>query len=226
MLVAATLPDVTAIPFVTTLKPYLLNPATNLPVQLNGQNIPLLGPDGPLTSSHYVTLAAAPLLAQGVGIPTILGGQGTPLPDEVVLDPTEVAFIRQRVAEDNQAIQEICLAAGVPVLDLHGVLDQLANEGIEIGGIRLTNAFLTGGVFSYDGVHLTDLGYAVVANYWIRLIDSKGGAVPEVSLTPYFGLAGAASGRVTATMSGHAPAAEFSAEAYQELLAAFPPLDR
>src|SRR5262249_46785952 len=107
-ILAANLPDVTAIPYVTTIRPYVVNPATGAPVMVNGPNVPLLGPAGPLSPDTFVTLAAGALLAQGVGIPTALGGKGTPLPDEVILDPAEVSIIRQHVADDNQAIQDIC----------------------------------------------------------------------------------------------------------------------
>jgi lysophospholipase L1-like esterase len=77
-IVVGTVPDVTAIPFVSTIKPYLINPAT-------GAHIPLLGgtPTAivPLTEQDYVTLGASSLLAQGIGIPLEAGGTGLPLPE-------------------------------------------------------------------------------------------------------------------------------------------------
>ena len=64
-IVAANLPDVTSIPFVTTLPSVVL---------VNGQPVPLLGPNGPLPTGSYVLLTAASWLAQGYGIPA-LGGR-------------------------------------------------------------------------------------------------------------------------------------------------------
>ncbi len=232
--VAANLPDVTTIPYVTTLKPYLVNPATGLPVTIGGQRVPLLGPSGPLPESAYVTLAASTLLAQGIGIPTAAGGTGVALPDEVILDPGEVAIIRDHVDKNNQAIRDICAAAGIPVLDIHAKLNEIASTGRSIGGVTLTSGFLTGGVFSYDGVHPTDLGYAVIANDWIDVINSKGGALPYVDLGPYLGVTGAGAGTApgTAGLTGaQAPRREagpvlFSAEAYQQLLKVFPLVNR
>ena len=46
--IAANLPDVTSIPFVTTVPPVVVNPATSQPVLVNGQPVPLFGPAGPL----------------------------------------------------------------------------------------------------------------------------------------------------------------------------------
>ena len=237
-IVAANLPDVTSIPFVTTIPRVVVNPTTRQPVLVNGQPVPLVGPSGPLPPGSYVTLGASSFLAKGIGIPAGLGGTGVPLPDNVILDPTEVATIRDRVATNNLAIAEICASAGIPVLDANAILREITNEGRDLGGVSLSSAFLTGGVFSYDGVHLTDLGYAILANEWIALINKSGGKLPPVNLGPYFGLAssGNGEGRVMAA-AGHSPVVaswataglprfEFSAEAYQNLVALFPRLDR
>lgn len=218
--VAANLPDVTSIPFVTTIPPYVVNPGTGAPVLVGGQRVPLLGPDGPLPSGTFVTLAASSLLARGDGIPSELGGRGTPLPDEVILDAGETATIRERVATNNGAIADICQAAGIPVVDVNAMLAEIATTGRVVGGVRLTNAFLTGGVFSYDGVHPTDLGYAVIANEWIRVINENGGDLAPVNLAPLLGL-----GVSAATPARLAPAVELSQEAWEALLRAFPPLD-
>lgn len=220
-IVAANLPEVTLIPFVTTLKPFVVNPVSGQPVlDAGGRTIPLLGPNGPLPSESLVTLAASSLLAQGIGVPKAVGGIGTPLPDEVILDPNEVAIIRARVEANNQAIQEICQAAGVPVLDVHALYRDISENGRLVGGVRLTSAFLTGGIFSYDGVHPTDLGYALVANEWIKAINANGGNLPEINLSRFVGLG------VRRAAPQRVPGFEFSREAYESLLAAFPPLDR
>jgi lysophospholipase L1-like esterase len=208
-IVAANLPDVTAIPFVTTIPPVVVNPATRQPVQVNGASVPLIGPSGPLPSNTLVTLAAASLLAKGVGIPKELGGAGTPLPDEVLLDANERSVIREHVAADNQAIADVCAAARIPVVDLNAVLNELNAHGREVGGIHLTSDFLTGGIFSYDGIHLTDLGYAIVANEWIDVINERsGGSLPLVDLSPF----------LSASAATRQPArAEFSQEAWDNL---------
>lgn len=212
--VAANVPDVTSIPFATTLRPVVSDPLTGAPVLANGQPVPLLGPTGPLPTGSLVTLAASTLLADGVGVPAAQGGTGLPLPDEVILDPAEVAAIRDRVAAFNRVIRETCQAASIPVLDVHALLGELTTRGREVGGVVLHGAFLTGGVFSYDGVHLTDLGYAVVANEWIGLINASGGRVPLVDLGPFLGVAPPGGGA-----SGLEP------RAYAALLRAFPRLD-
>jgi lysophospholipase L1-like esterase len=228
-IVAANLPDVTTIPFVTTIQPVVTSPTTGQPVIVGGQPVPLIGPNGPLPSGSRVTLGAGADLAQGIGIPTALGGRGTPLRDEVVLDPTELGLIQDRVAQDNQAIREICQAAGVPVLDIHGILTRFAAEGQVVGGIRFSSAFLTGGIFSYDGVHPSELGYAIVANEWIKAINAAGGQLPPIDLLPFTGAKSAGGAASTASVVGERPPTppfEFSTEAWESLRALFPPVDR
>jgi lysophospholipase L1-like esterase len=228
-IVAANVPDVTTIPFVTTIKPYVTNPATGAPVLVGGSRVPLIGPSGALPSTALVTLAASTLLAQGIGIPASLGGTGAPLPDEVILDPTEIAMIQDRVNTNNQAIRDICSAANVPVVDVHEVLATLSTTGIHVGGVTLTSAFLSGGVFSYDGVHPNDIGYALLANEWIEVINARGGSLPPVDLGAVMGVSGASTRAAASALrasSSRWVAFELSAEAYADLLAVYPRLDR
>jgi lysophospholipase L1-like esterase len=226
--VVANVPDVTAFPYATTLRPIVVNPSTGAPVLVNGQVVPLLGPDGPLPSNSLVTLAASPLLLRGDGIPTAAGGSGRPLPDGAILDLAEAAAIRERVAQLNLAIAEICQAASIPVLDLSAFFAGLAAGGRVVAGITLTSSFLTGGLFGYDGLHPTDLGYALVAREWIALINARGGQLPDIDLGPYLGVAAGAtaSARSAERTSGWAPWTAFTADAYAALKAAYPRLDR
>jgi hypothetical protein len=194
--VVATLPDVTVIPFVTTVPPVVINPATRQPVLgPGGQPIALIGPQGPLSPNDRVLLTATPLLAQGIGIPAALGGTNQPLPDNVVLSVAEVATIQARVAAFNDVIRQAASDFGTAVADINGLLNQAATTGFPVGGnIVLTADFLTGGIFSYDGVHPTPLGNAVSANEFIRAINSRFDAgLPPVDLTPFlFGPDGSA----------------------------------
>jgi len=222
--VAANIPDVTTIPFVTTIQPIVVNPTTGAPVRVNGQTVALIGPNGPLPANSLITLAAAPLLLRGDGIPTALGGTGRALPDEVILDLGEVAAMREHVAQYNQAIAQICQVAGIPVLDVNAFFADVAAHGYMVGGITLTSAFLSGGLFGYDGIHPTDLGYALIANQWIRLLNARGGQLTEVDLGPYLGVASAAASSTArkTVAGGRAPWTAFTAEAYDALRAAFP----
>ncbi len=184
------LPNVTAIPFVTTIKPYLTLP--------DGSHVPLIGSKGPLPEDAFVTLYASGLLAQGIGVPTALGGTGLPLPEDlqitaagiqpgVVLRADEVAVIQDRVAAFNQIIQENAAAVGAKVLDINGIFSRLAAGDLWVmGGIQLSTDFLTGGVFGYDGVHPNHIGYGLVTTELINLLNQDGRtgeAIPQVDMS-------------------------------------------
>lgn len=170
-IVIANIPDVTSIPYVTALPIYLVDPQTRKPVIVGGNLVYLIGPKGTLSPGDYITLPAANYLAQGIGIPTFAGGTGLPLPDEVVLDKDEVSAIRARTQQLNDFLKNIASTNNIPILDVNSLLLKAAKEGIVVGGVRLTTAFLTGGLFSLDGVHPSSLGHAIVANEFIKLIN-------------------------------------------------------
>jgi lysophospholipase L1-like esterase len=191
----ATIPDVTAIPFVTTIPAVVVNPTTGQPVLgPNGQPIPLIGPAGPLNpAADRVLLSASAELAQGRGLPPALGGTG-PLSDSAVLSAGEIAVVGARVTAFNNVIRAVAAEAGAALWDANAFFQGVVQNGFPVGGIDLTPAFLTGGVFGYDGVHPTPLGYAIAANEMIRVLNQHfGGRIPLVDLTPFlFGPAGSA----------------------------------
>jgi hypothetical protein len=55
-------------------------------------------------------------------------------------------------------------------VDEHTSFERNANRGVEVRGQRLTVGFL-GGLFSLDGVHPTNTGYALTANDVIKTIN-------------------------------------------------------
>jgi lysophospholipase L1-like esterase len=227
---AATIPDVTTLPFVTTIPPVVVNPATREPVIVDGQPVPLLGPGGSLPSGTFVTLAASSLLNRGVGIPRYLGGTGEPLPAEVILDPAEIATLKDRVFAHNRAIRDISEANGVTVVDMNQFVADITANGYLVGGLKLTADYLTGGLYSYDGIHPTDLGYAVIANEFIRVINQNGGSLEPVDLGAATGATSGSAGlvggtaRLDASFRPTGPV-EFSRETWDYLLGLFPRVD-
>ena len=178
-------PDVTTVPFCTTIKPWVVNPATGRPVLDNlGHRIPLIGTSGPLDPNDLVLLTAAASLAQGIGIPTALGGTGLPLPDSQVLSVAEAASLQATVSAYNAAIATEATARGAALVDLNGLLKRVATTGIVYQGTRYTNAFITGGLFSLDGFHPNDFAHGLIANLIIDAVNAKFGAtVPHVNLS-------------------------------------------
>jgi lysophospholipase L1-like esterase len=56
------------------------------------------------------------------------------------------------------------------IVDINSVLKSLSANGYNLPGLHLTTAFL-GGLFSLDGIHPTNTGYAILANSFITAIN-------------------------------------------------------
>jgi lysophospholipase L1-like esterase len=202
----ANIPNVTTIPFVTTV---------GRTVNIGGQTVTLNGPNGPLQPGDFVLLTASAELSQGRGLP----GQPA-LSDSVVLSASEAATIQNRINAYNATISAVATERGAALIDSNAMLQRLATTGIRVGGINYTSAFLTGGVFSYDGVHPTAFGYAFIANQFIAAINEKfDGNIPPVNLFPFvFGTASGASTVASAPLVGDSLDVLFTAEARRNLL--------
>lgn len=178
----ANIAHVSTIPFANTVSRFIVNRQGQV-VLIGGNPVPLIGPNGPLRDGDRVLLSASSELALGNGVPLALGGSGVPLSDAAVLSIEEAKTINDRVDAFNAVIKAAADAAGAAFVDASALQDTVATTGVEVGGIPFTAAFLTGGVFSYDGVHPTAIGYAFVANAFIAAINGKfGGHIPPVNL--------------------------------------------
>jgi len=147
-------------------------------------------------------------------------------------------MLHERVVTNNQALAEICAAAGIPVVDINAILAEIASTGRSYAGVRLTAAFLTGGMFSYDGIHPTELGYAVIANEFIATSNAaKATGIPPVDLGPFLGLTAQAarstsvspsdvSRQALDTSASITPDFEFTPEAWGALALVFPEVNR
>jgi len=162
-LVIANIPDVTAVPY--------LQPAAGLLAKYSaGTGLPtttlsaLFG----ISAGDYVTPAGLSQLSA-----IIAGTQKTPLSDAGVLTAAEVVTAKANVVAYNQVIAQQATAAGATLVDINALFAQVATSGVTINGVTGTSAFL-GGVFSLDGVHPTNTGYAVIAN---KFIDTMNAAV-------------------------------------------------
>lgn len=171
-LALANIPPVTSIPFVNTLAPVVVDPATQEPVMIGGQVVPLIGPDGLLSLADKVLLSAISELAAGRGIPAILGGSGVPLGDEHVLNVSEQERIQARIDQFNSTISTAALANAAALVDIATIFGDAVENGVVIGGIEYDTS-LFGGLFSYDGVHASPMGYGVVANAFIEAINAR-----------------------------------------------------
>lgn len=165
--VVANIPDVTVVPYLTSAAEVAL--LLNLPPAFVNARLGI-------TNGDYVTPAALPLIA------AILGGASTePLPSNTVLTKAEAATIRERVAGFNRFIARQANRNGFALADINSLLNRIDRFGYPVllsnpFEIRLLTTTFLGGLFSLDGVHPTNTGYAVIANEFIYQLDTRFGA--------------------------------------------------
>jgi len=157
-IVVANIPDVTVIPYLTPAEDVAA--IVGLPLSVVG---PLLG----IGAGDFVTPDAFPLIPGILAVP----GSG-PLPDAVVLDTDKVAVIRRAIKRFNTIIEAEAEQVGAAVVDIHKLLDRATRQGLLVGDRRLTTDFL-GGLFSLDGIHPTNTGYAIIANEFIKALNHR-----------------------------------------------------
>ena len=180
--ILANVPDVTSIPFFTTVSSAglygLVHRTIAAPSPRAGQDTTVAAA---LSSSDLVTLRAAAALGTGQGF-----SLANPLDDSLVLDEGERAVIDNAVARMNAAIDQAAQASWIAKVDFNGALADIRQNGLNLGGTHYSDAFVRGGLFSLDGVHPTDLAHAVIANVMIDAVNKRFGThVPYARLLDY-----------------------------------------
>ena len=205
--VVANIPDVTAIPFFTTVGPGFAQLLTSAGAQgfyYQDHNYqPTVGAPSQLANySLLLTLVSQSYLADfgrpsgkfysDNGIPPALVGvdttkpfgadPGNPIPNALILDASEIQTAAQSTSEFNASISAAVnkYSSQFALVNINAFFNAIrasdASGGTEFGGIKFTTTFVTGGLFSLDGVHPTAQGYAIVANEFLKTINSKFGA--------------------------------------------------
>jgi lysophospholipase L1-like esterase len=173
-LIIANIPDVTKVPYLTPAALVLgeVSAETGVPTAVLSQVLGIVPGDlvNPTGTAE---------------IPLILGGkQKGPIDDAGFLSAAEVVTVRAQVASFNQVIAAQAKAANATLVDINALFNQVSTNGLTINGYTGTSAFL-GGFFALDGIHPTNVGYAVVANTFIDTMNTTiSTKIPDVPLGP------------------------------------------
>lgn len=202
--VVATIPDVTSIPFFTTVtiqalidgakaaSPENADQIENIFIQ--DENAVVVGlPPGvrPATDEDLVVL---PFMSAGLlgkpnasGIPYGLHPLN-PVEDHYILDKAEAAIVQDYINSYNETIVNAAASHGLAVADVYSYLNEV-KDGVLINGAGVSATFITGGAISLDGIHLTPKGNALIANLMIKAINEQYGAkLPIVDVNQYSGV--------------------------------------
>ncbi len=173
--VVANIPDVSVIPFFTTVGPTLKAQGVSAVwgIASTGDTI-LMN-----VSTNYLTLKASDLLATGKGL-----SKSNPLPSSVILDSLEAINVKSVINSYNTTIATLAAAKNFGIVDIYTIFNNIVANGIVVNGIPFSVAYILGGLFSLDGVHPTSRGQGIVANEFIKVINSKYSAsIPLVNVS-------------------------------------------
>jgi len=200
--VTANIPNITQIPFFATV-PYnaLLLTDPDVVALLNNAYAEAphisfeLGPN-PLVVYDSDHMAGIRQLEKGElvllsalnGISNEGWGSQEPLSGEYYLNAKQIEHVTNHVEAYNDIISETASNFNLAMTDVNQLLKD-AEPGIYFDAIAFNTEFISGGVFSLDGIHLSARGYAIVANAFIEAINSQYQAsVPKVAIGNYPGI--------------------------------------
>lgn len=194
----ATIPDVSSIPFLNTITIGALlagvqkvNPAVMAIYISTGTGTRAATSEDLVTLTFPTALLGRPTAADPANnvadnpYPYGLDPRNA-MESKYVLDKAEVANVRDYVASYNATIKAIATGKGLAIFDAYTVLNTFKTPGRQIEGVQFSSSFITGNIFSLDGVHLTPKGYAFVANEFINAINTQyGSTIPTANLADY-----------------------------------------
>ncbi|GAB4297141.1 MAG: SGNH/GDSL hydrolase family protein [Ignavibacteriaceae bacterium] len=200
--VAGNIPNVTAIPFFTTVGPGVglaIQAAMNSNPDIVGlvyelsvsPGIGVATPDNLFSGDVLITLSAssaATLIGDVTGAyytqnnipvpPTVNTAfpfgltPENPFPNGLLLDPVEIGNVAATISAYNSAIETAVASYGFAMVDINSVFNDIAVNGRVENGITFTTQYVEGNLFSLDGVHPTSQGYGIVANEFIKTMNA------------------------------------------------------
>jgi len=110
-----------------------------------------------------------------------------PFPDALTLDADEITTAKTATLNFNTSMDSIARNRGFAVVNINAFFNSIRAKdfsgGSYYGGLNFTTGYITGGLFSLDGVHPSNHGHAIIANEFIKVINAKwGGSIPLVDV--------------------------------------------
>ena len=158
------------------------------PFNLDPMTAAMLGQLRQANDDDFVLLTASSILGSvpDPGNPQGVVGVSIPLEDAYVLTATEHDRVDVAMFSYNASIAAIAEANDLALVDAKAALAELTEVGVPFDSGIMTSAYVTGGAYSLDGVHLTPRGYAHTANIIIDAINRKYDAtIPKVNIGNY-----------------------------------------
>jgi hypothetical protein len=182
--VVGTIPDITQMPYFTTIPYNGLNLDDEKAASLNqiygplgfsftvGSN-PFMIEDPTAGAFGVRPMVEGELILLSVPLDSMKChqyGSVYPLRDEFVLTLAELQEIRNQILAYNQVIRQHSNFYGFAIAETADFYAKL-NDGFVYNGVAMSSKFVSGGAYSLDGIHLNPRGNALLANVFITAIN-------------------------------------------------------
>lgn len=112
-----------------------------------------------------------------------------PLADAYVLTEVELKHVDATAKAYDEVIRGVATSYDVALYDARAHMIDLHENGWLYNGVSYSSDYITGGLFSLDGIHPNQRGYAVIANGFIDAINAKYGSnLKQVDPNAYKGI--------------------------------------
>jgi hypothetical protein len=182
--VVGTIPDITKMPYFTTIPYNGLNLDAEKAASLNqiygplgfsftvGSN-PFMIEDPTAGAFGVRPMVEGELILLSVPLDSMKChqyGSVYPLRDEFVLTLAELQEIRNQILAYNQVIRQYANFHGFAIAETADFYAKLY-DGFVYNGVAMSAKFVSGGAYSLDGIHLNPRGNALLANVFITAIN-------------------------------------------------------
>ena len=115
-------------------------------------------------------------------------GSLIPIPDRFVLTASEILSVETAISNYNIVLKNIANARGLAFVDVNALFTKIKN-GYVYNGVTINASFVSGGFYSLDGLNLTPRGNALIANEFIKSINTTyNSTIPHINASKYPGV--------------------------------------
>lgn len=198
--IIANIPDIQDVPYFNSIPYNGLNLTSSEAAELNAVSPP--GITFTVGSNPYVIsetgsvsirqIKAGELLLLSLPIDSLIcGGWGTPqkpINGAYVLDSAELSNIKNASIAFNSKLQNVALAKNLAFADIRNLYKSFS-RGLVYNGVAFNAGYIRGGVFSIDGIHPNQRGYAMISNEFLKAINNQyKSTLPDVDVNSYNGI--------------------------------------
>lgn len=165
---------------------FLISPAVGLPPATAATIVGNVAAQYKLGTTGYITLegviaelTAAPQFS--ANLDTLAGGNGN---GSMYVTPALASAVQAENDTVNSGIAASATATGVPMVDVKTILediytgntaDPLAAAALTVNPGKCCSMAFFGGLLSFDGLHPSNTGYALIADAFIQAVNTKYG---------------------------------------------------